>query len=73
MQEYKDLQCFTVEVLYEESSVVYGAFINYEQAQKCFYDNKHKVNDKFHNGSYGIAIIGWKDGDHYTLDEWQID
>lgn len=71
--ETKDFECFTVEILNEESSVIYGAFINYDQAKKCFNDNKHKVGDRFHPESYGIAILGWKNGKCYTLDEWQLD
>jgi hypothetical protein len=71
--EIKDFECFTVEILNEESSIVYGAFINYEQAKNCFNDNKFRVGDDFHTESYGIAIIGWKNGDYRVLDEWQLE
>jgi hypothetical protein len=67
----ENFEVFTVQILNEESVVLYGAFTHYDQALSCFEKNKEKVGDRFHSESYGIAIFGWKNGEQFVLDEWQ--
>ena len=67
----ENFEVFTVQILNEESDVLYGAFVHYDQALSCFEKCKEKVGDKFHPESYGVAIFGWKNGEQFTLDEWQ--
>ena len=67
----ENFEVFTVQILNEESSVLYGAFTHYDQATQCYEKYKPCVGDKFHPESYGICILGWKDGEALVLDEWQ--
>ena len=67
----ENFEVFTVQILNEESVILYGAFTRYDQALSCFEKYKEKVGDRFHFESYGIAIFGWKNGEQFVLDEWQ--
>ena len=67
----ENFEVFTVQILNEESSVLYGAFAHYDQAIQCYEEYKPCVGDRFHPESYGIAIVGWKNGEQFVLDEWQ--